>query len=65
MSRKREYKTLAVKVTPQFGRVVEKYMEKDAHVTVSDLLRDALREKIRNEAPELYSEMFKAEVDKK
>ncbi len=30
----------------------------NTHVTVADLIRDAIREKIRQDTPELYNHLF-------
>ena len=37
---------------------MEKYIELDAHVTESDFVREAIREKIQRDAPELYKKLF-------
>jgi Arc/MetJ-type ribon-helix-helix transcriptional regulator len=39
--------------------LVEKFVAQDCHVNASDFFREALREKIKNEAPELYAQLFK------
>lgn len=38
---------------------MERYVETSAHINESELTRDAIREKIRRDAPELCKEMFK------
>jgi Arc/MetJ-type ribon-helix-helix transcriptional regulator len=38
--------------------LVGRYLEKDTHVNPSEFFREALREKIRREAPQLYSALF-------
>lgn len=43
--------------------LVEKFVAQDCHVNPSDFFRDALREKIKNEAPELYAQLFKEKTD--
>ena len=50
---------LSVRVPPSLKELAEKFVALDAHKDVSELTRDALREKIRREAPELYAELFK------
>jgi Arc/MetJ-type ribon-helix-helix transcriptional regulator len=37
----------------------EKIVAKDCHVNISDFFREALREKIKIEAPELYAQLLK------
>ena len=39
--------------------LMQRYVEIDAHVNESDLTRDAIREKIQRDAPELYRELIK------
>jgi len=38
---------------------MQKYVERDAHLNESDFIRDAIREKIQKEAPDLYKQLFK------
>jgi len=54
-----ETKTLSTRVSTSFLELIEKYLDRDTHLNPSDFLRDAAREKIRRDAPELYSSMFK------
>ena len=49
---------LNVRVPPSLKELAQKFVALDAHKDVSELTRDALREKIRREAPELYAELF-------
>lgn len=37
---------------------MKRYVEIDAHINESELTRDAIREKIQRDAPELYRDMF-------
>jgi Arc/MetJ-type ribon-helix-helix transcriptional regulator len=39
--------------------LVKKFVAKDCHVNASDFFREALREKVKTEAPELYTQLFK------
>ena len=52
-------KTIATRVTIPFAKLIDKYLEKDCHVTPADFIRDAIREKIRRDAPNLYDNLFK------
>jgi len=52
-------RVISIKVTVPLYKVVDKYLELDAHVTKSDFVRDAIREKIKNDAPWLFEEMLK------
>ena len=49
---------LNVRVPPRLKDLAKKFVALDAHKDVSELTRDALREKIRREAPELYADLF-------
>ena len=55
---------ISARVTKGFKEVVKKYLALDAHVTESDLVRDAVREKIQKNAPFLMEEMI-AEQNRK
>lgn len=52
-----------VRISARIPRPLKKLMEQfvaiDSHLNESDLIRDALREKIQREAPELYRQLFK------
>jgi Arc/MetJ-type ribon-helix-helix transcriptional regulator len=39
--------------------LIEKHVEQDMHLNLSDFVRDAIREKLQREAPELYKQLFK------
>lgn len=43
--------------------LVEKYIQRDAHLNPSDLYRDAVREKIQRDAPHLYQDLFREETE--
>jgi len=53
--------TMAVRITLPFKKVIEEYMQRDSHVSPSDLLRDALREKIEREAPDLLKRLHEGD----
>ena len=40
-------------------KLMERFVALDSHINESDLIRDAIREKIQREAPELYAKLFK------
>jgi len=54
-----ELEVISVKVTKPLAEMIKEYMKLDAHVTLSDFVRDAIREKIKNDAPWLYEKMLK------
>ena len=50
---------LNVRLPINLKELMKKYVALDAHKDLSELTRDALREKIKRDAPELYSDLFK------
>jgi len=53
---KREVVLISAKVPVKLRNLMRKFVEMHAHLNVSALIRDAVREKILEEAPELYAE---------
>jgi len=57
-----------VKVTIRMPRTLKELMTQfvamDAHMNESDLVRDAVRQKIQKEAPELYKQLFNGRIQK-
>lgn len=43
--------------------LVKEYISLDAHMNESDFYRDAAREKIQHDAPELYRKLFQKEKE--
>lgn len=64
MSEKQDLDVLSVRITKSMTRIIDKFLVIDSHVTKSDFVRDAIRDKIRKEAPHLYLEMFEGEENK-
>ena len=56
-------KVMSTRITEPLSRVVEEYLRRDAHVSPADLLRDALREKLKRDAPNLYRKMLQGETE--
>jgi len=52
---------LNVRVPQNLKKMMKEYVELDAHKDLSELTRDALREKIQRDAPHLYQSLFKGE----
>jgi len=51
---------ITVRVKPELKEALsEEYCRRDAHVNPADFIRDAIREKIEKDAPELYRRLFK------
>jgi Arc/MetJ-type ribon-helix-helix transcriptional regulator len=61
MSEKQDLDVLSVRITKSMTRIIDKFLNIDSHVTKSDFVRDAIRDKIKKEAPQLYLEMFEEE----
>jgi len=55
---------ISTRVTEPFLVIFKQFMERDAHVTPAELLRDAIREKIKRDAPDLYNELLKGDKKK-
>ena len=51
-------KMLATRVSPSFYQVVQAYLEKNACINESDLIRRALAEYLENKIPETYREIM-------
>jgi Arc/MetJ-type ribon-helix-helix transcriptional regulator len=56
---------VSVKLTKPLYELMEKYLQLDAHVSKSDFVRDAIREKLRKDAPWLFEEMLQLQTSKK
>ncbi len=50
---KKKTKVIATRVTERYAQVLEEFARKDAYINCADLLRDALREKLQRDAPDL------------
>jgi hypothetical protein len=53
---------LNVRVPATLKELMKKYVALDAHKDLLELTRDALREKIKRDAPRLYSELFTGKI---
>lgn len=51
---------VAARVPATLKDLMKKYIEMDTHLNESDFIREAIREKIQREAPDLYKEIFKS-----
>ena len=49
---------LNVKIPQALKQLMKQYVKMDAHKDVSELARDAIREKIQRDAPALYQKLF-------
>ena len=57
----KETVNINVRITPTFKKIIEKYIDKDIYINMSDFARDALREKIKRDAPWLIVDILKSE----
>jgi len=55
---------LNVRIPRTLKKLMKEYIELDAHKDLSELTRDALREKIQRDAPNLYKKQFEKEPEK-
>src|SRR4030067_1655787 len=55
---KKKTKVISTRVTERFADLLEQYCRQDAYINCSDLIRDALREKLRNDALGRFKWLF-------
>jgi len=55
----KETVNINVRVTPTLKKIIDKYLDSDTYINVSEFTRDALREKIKRDAPRFFEEMFR------
>lgn len=56
---KKELVNLNVRIPETLRELIEQYLRCDCHTNVSEFTRDALREKLAKDAPELYAQLFR------
>jgi Arc/MetJ-type ribon-helix-helix transcriptional regulator len=59
MVTKKELVNLNVRVPITLKLLIGKYIDCDCHTNASEFTREALREKLSKDAPELYSQLFR------
>ena len=59
MERQKRDAQISARVPIPLKKLIAKYISLDTHINESDFIRDALREKIQKDAPELYHGIFK------
>lgn len=55
---KKEHVNLNVRVPKKLKEIIEKLVEYDLHNNMSEFVRDALREKLKREAPDLVQQFL-------
>ena len=53
-----KYAQITVRLPTSLKTLMEKFVTLDTHLNESDLVRDAVREKIQRDAPHLYKAIF-------
>ena len=49
---------IAARVPTSLKVLIAKFVRQDTHMNESDFVRDAVREKIKRDAPQLYAKLF-------
>jgi len=59
-TQKHEKKDVAIstRIPSTLKELMRKFVSIDTHINESDLVRDAIREKIQRDAPHLYEQLF-------
>lgn len=55
---------ISVRIPHRLKQLIQAFVSLDAHLNESDLVRDAVREKIQKEAPDLYRRLFQGGLEK-
>ena len=55
--------SLSVRIPRTLKQLIKDYIELNAHKDVSEFTRDALREKIQRDAPNLYKKLFETKKE--
>jgi Arc/MetJ-type ribon-helix-helix transcriptional regulator len=58
MVTKKDLVNLNVRIPTTLKELIDKYIQCDMHTNASEFTRDALREKLAKDAPELYKRLF-------
>jgi len=58
MRNEKETIQVSFRMPKNLKEIIETYLKHDLHMNLSDFFRDALREKIQRDAPELYRRLF-------
>lgn len=53
---------VTARITSKTKKMIAEFIQRDMHLNESDFLRAAIREKLKNDAPDLFEEMMKAEA---
>jgi len=61
MSKKKKLVFVGVRMPLTLKELIEKHLERDTHQNLSEFIRDAIRQKLQREAPQLYAQLFEGE----
>jgi Arc/MetJ-type ribon-helix-helix transcriptional regulator len=53
---------ISARIPYNLKKLMQKYVALDTHINESEFIRDAIREKIRREAPDLCRELFEKQI---
>jgi len=54
---------ISARIPIPLKKLIGKYISIDTHINESDFIRDALREKIQRDAPQLYENLFRERTE--
>lgn len=58
-----KYPLLSFRISKPLKDLTKKFVARGAHLNVGEFCRDAIREKIQKDAPELYGTLFTIEAE--
>ena len=61
--KRRNTEIVTARVTSKTKQMIAEFIRLDTHLNESDFLRAAIREKLRNDAPDLFEKMMKQEAE--
>lgn len=56
---RKELTTICVMIPQTMRDLIEQFVSMDTHTNLSEFVRDAIRQKLQNDAPHLYNQLFK------
>ena len=65
VQKKKELANLNVRIPATLKELIGKYIICDCHTNASEFTRDALREKLAKDAPNLYKQLFEQKAEAK
>ena len=58
---KKETDVIGVVIPKTMRKILQRHIERNMYLNLSDFVREAIREKLQREAPDLYKQLFKHE----